>query len=80
MRVASKPSRTEPQGRQPYGLVPSIATLSVVLLLFVVLLLGYTNVFNSWLAWVMAPAVVALVAHDIWLRARRRRREDRWRV
>ncbi len=37
-------------------------------------------IFNSWLAWVMLPAVVALIAYDVWLRARRLGREDRWRL
>jgi 4-hydroxybenzoate polyprenyltransferase len=67
------------RNRQPYGLVPSIFTFAL-LLVIVVLLFAYTDVFNSWLAWVLVPAVVALVAYDVWLRAKRLGREDRWRV
>ena len=68
------PSKGSP-GRQPYGLVPSIVTFAVVLVI-VVALFEYTNIFNSWLAWVIVPAVVALVGYDVWLRASRNGRDD----
>ncbi len=67
------------RGSQPYGLVQNIVTFAL-LLVIVGLLFGYTDIFNSWLAWLMVPAVAALVAYDVWLRARRLGREDRCRV
>ena len=69
------PPRNKSRGLRPYGLVPSVVTFALVPVI-VVLLFEYTNVFNSWLAWVIVPAVVALVAYDVWLRGRPNGLED----
>ena len=61
--------------RKPYALVPSIVTFAVMLLI-VVLLVEYTNIFNEWLAWVIVPVVLALVAYDFYLRSKGVGRED----
>jgi hypothetical protein len=42
----------------------------------VVLLYEYTNVFDSWLAWIFVPVMVSLIAYDLWLRAIRAMRGD----
>ena len=75
MSVASKAFGKEPQRTSSYGLVSSIVTFAVMLLL-VVLLFEYTNIFNEWLSWAVVPAVVALVGYDVYLRCRRVGRED----
>ena len=61
----------DPRARQIYGLVPSVVTFALVLV-FVVLLFEYTNIFTEWLAWVVVPTVIALVGYDAWLRGKGR--------
>jgi len=42
----------------------------------VVMLYEFTNVFDSWLAWIFVPVMVSLIAYDLWLRAIRAVRGD----
>ena len=68
MRPAPPPQKPV-RRRRPHGLVPSVVTFGVALLI-VVMLFEYTNIFNDWLAWVIVPPVIALIAYDVYLRAR----------
>ena len=55
--------------------VPSVLSFASVMAT-VVLLYEYTNVFDSWLAWIFVPVMVSLIAYDVWLRAIRAMRGD----
>jgi len=56
-------------------LVPSVLSFASVMAI-VVMLYEFTNVFDSWLAWIFVPVMVSLIAYDLWLRAIRAVRGD----
>jgi hypothetical protein len=74
-RFAMKAPWNRSPERRRQGLWPSVVTFAF-LLLIVVVLFEYTNIFNDWLAWVIVPAVLGLVAYDVWLRGWGSGRED----
>ena len=61
--------------RPALDLVPSVLSFASVMAM-VVMLYEYTNVFDSWLAWIFVPVMVSLIAYDLWLRAIRAMRGD----
>jgi len=61
--------------RPALDLVPSVLSFASVMAI-VVMLYEYTNVFDSWLAWIFVPVMVSLIAYDLWLRAIRAMRGD----
>ena len=70
-----EPARKRSSERQLHNLVPSVITFALMLLI-VVLLFEYTNIFDSWLAWVIVPVIVALAGFDFWLRVRTTARDE----
>jgi len=56
-------------------LTPSVVCFALILV-FIAALVEYTNVFDSWLSWVVVLAVLVLVGYDAWLRVRVIRRSE----